>query len=843
MLLRVALPGDFDPFGNSGSYQLWKLGNPTSVSLVQLGISGVPAETNSGDAFTATVAAEDSGGQTLTDISDPVLVAITDANGINIASFPGAFANGQFQFSVPQNTLINTGSEPITDTLTITADSITQQLSIVVDPASLGNFSIGLSGTPAAGKPFTVFVYAFDANLTYLPDFSGPVSVQITDPEGNMVDSVIGNFSNGAFSFDVAGLASPSANPIQYTITASSGPLTQSTTFNVFPFAQFVETAGDPTSVYAGRPFDFGIVAEDAGGNALTDYTGQVYLYAYNPNTGDYIFSGYQPITAADQGQHVFQNLEPQIPGTYTVYVSDAAGANFSTFTLNVSAAPPPASVVGRSIFYNDSYFDGNDAGANAADDGSIATDKQALLPGATATFANYTSYSRGINGIMVDIANLAGTPTVDDFIFKVGDDNNPAGWNAAPDPTSITVRPGAGANGSDRVTILWDNNAIQNEWLQVTVKANTSTTGLSTPDVFYFGNAIGETGNSDTNTFVDGTDFAATRDNQRNFLNRAPDRLCLRLQSGQLRGWHRSGVGARQQHQLYDSAAVDCTPHFEYQYRKCQYFRNQYCGIEFQRILSDQVTAVSTPTIASAAPSTVLVDTTPTTTSSESPLAEVGTDAIDESNLCVSAPSAPIVADPSISNMTEVSEATSTVGHQSVQFDTAPTASPSLSPPVVAGASVLAVLSNPSDTTLPAQTVAAPSKSDPPQVSETISSTLGTHSVQIAESPVMIGLFASTNGSLVSEIQILSKLTEAGESSTITSAAIATSAVRDQPQPLVGTTHRSINIRHEARKKVFENAALGVSLGMRYDGVIDWLADQHTVQGKRATASKPHHQ
>ena len=39
---------------------------------------------------------------------------------------------------------------------------------------------------------------------------------------------------------------------------------------------------------------------------------------------------------------------------------------------------------------------------------------------------------------------------------------------------------------------------------------------------MFYFGNAVGEVGNSATSTYVDGVDFAATRDHFRNFLNPA---------------------------------------------------------------------------------------------------------------------------------------------------------------------------------------------------------------------------------------------------------------------------------------------------------------------------------
>lgn len=174
-----------------------------------------------------------------------------------------------------------------------------------------------------------------------------------------------------------------------------------------------------------------------------------------------------------------------------------------------------PATVEGRRVFYNSSVFDG-DAGASAQDDLAIAPDKSALLPGALATFANYTSYRRGLNGVMVDVGNLAGTPTASDFIFKTGNDQNPAGWGSAPDPLSVTVRRGAGVNGSDRVTLIWkDNNldavvdaneAVAKRWLQVTVKA-TVNTGLAVNDTFYFGNAVGESGNTTVDAKVTSAD------------------------------------------------------------------------------------------------------------------------------------------------------------------------------------------------------------------------------------------------------------------------------------------------------------------------------------------------
>ena len=181
------------------------------------------------------------------------------------------------------------------------------------------------------------------------------------------------------------------------------------------------------------------------------------------------------------------------------------------------------ASVVGRYAFYNHSAWDGNNTAATAQDDAAIATDKRALLPGQQALFANYTSYSRGMNGIMVDLVGLpqGANLTASDFSFRVGNTNNPGTWAIAPAPSQVLVRPGAGAAGSTRVDIVWPDNAIQKQWLQVTVAADAST-GLIAPDVFFFGNAIAESGNDPASAFVNATDEITARNDPHNFINPA---------------------------------------------------------------------------------------------------------------------------------------------------------------------------------------------------------------------------------------------------------------------------------------------------------------------------------
>ncbi len=178
-----------------------------------------------------------------------------------------------------------------------------------------------------------------------------------------------------------------------------------------------------------------------------------------------------------------------------------------------------PASFVGQHLFYNNSRWD--DPARGFTDNDAIAPDKTALLPGQTATFANYTNYVRGINGLMVDISQVTGTPSADDFEFHVGNNNDPASWAPLLVTPSIEVLPGLGAGSSDRIAITLPDYLVTGQWLQVTVLGNFDT-GLSQDEVFFFGNAPGETGDSPTDAHVNAVDILATRSNPRPFFDPA---------------------------------------------------------------------------------------------------------------------------------------------------------------------------------------------------------------------------------------------------------------------------------------------------------------------------------
>ena len=147
--------------------------------------------------------------------------------------------------------------------------------------------------------------------------------------------------------------------------------------------------------------------------------------------------------------------------------------------------------VAGRYVFYNNTSYDG-DNDSLSADDNAIASDKSPVLPGATASMNNYVSNIGGLQGIMIDVYDLAGTPTTNDFVFKVGNDNKPGSWRLAKPPQSVSVRSGEGVDGSDRVSITWPAGTFNTEWLQVTMLAN-NVTGLTQDDVHYWGSLIGD--------------------------------------------------------------------------------------------------------------------------------------------------------------------------------------------------------------------------------------------------------------------------------------------------------------------------------------------------------------
>ena len=177
---------------------------------------------------------------------------------------------------------------------------------------------------------------------------------------------------------------------------------------------------------------------------------------------------------------------------TVTITGTDDKGlASQVQFTIDALVA-----VVNSKVYYKGSSFAGT--GVDAA----IDTSKVIANSGTTAqalTFANLVNTTRGINGLVFDVAGLAASSlTASDFVFRMSPTgafneaaNPPSSWVAAPAPTLIHVTAGT-ATAPARVRLEWADNAIANRWLQIKVLANANT-GLTSPQVFYIGHLYGE--------------------------------------------------------------------------------------------------------------------------------------------------------------------------------------------------------------------------------------------------------------------------------------------------------------------------------------------------------------
>jgi hypothetical protein len=194
---------------------------------------------------------------------------------------------------------------------------------------------------------------------------------------------------------------------------------------------------------------------------------------------------------------------------TVTITATDKnGGISNVTFLINAQVT-----IASRAVVYNNATSPGGTA--------TLAGDKVALLPGQTAKFANYTNYSRGLNGLVVDFAGLPSSTTelqiLDSFQFSVWNGLSGNGFASLPTAAvpSVAIERGAGVGGSARVRISFPDNTLQNTWLRVEVLANTNT-GLVSNDVFYFGNIIGDlnVGNVLKRIRVNALDISAVRNN-----------------------------------------------------------------------------------------------------------------------------------------------------------------------------------------------------------------------------------------------------------------------------------------------------------------------------------------
>ncbi|TWU41279.1 Calx-beta domain protein [Novipirellula aureliae] len=388
-------------------------------------------------------------------------------------------------------------------------------VNITSDDADEGAYDFAISGTGVNATTADIVINEVDSDTvgTDADEF-----IELYGPAGTSLDGlvlVLYNGSNdGAYdAIDLDGQVIPADG--YFVIGSASVPNVDMVEFTT----NGVQNGPDAVALYTGDATAFNTVFATATPASTTNLRDAV-VYGTNDADDAALLTALGETVQYDESANGTSDADSvsRVPnGLIASGFAIQAPTPGATNDATVSA-----SIAGRHIFYDKSFFDGNGANNDGPnDDAAIDTGKSALLQGQTATRDNYTAYNRGINGIMVDIDNPAGTLTVNDFEFRVGNSNTPSTWALATAPTSVTHIVGGGEGGSDRVVIKWADNAIEKEWLQVTV-LNNANTGLAAADIHYWGNAVGDSLNDTGSAFVNALDADTIRANPRNFLNAA---------------------------------------------------------------------------------------------------------------------------------------------------------------------------------------------------------------------------------------------------------------------------------------------------------------------------------
>ena len=177
------------------------------------------------------------------------------------------------------------------------------------------------------------------------------------------------------------------------------------------------------------------------------------------------------------------------------VVITASDGVDSSMLVFKVSAH---VNVTNSQVYYKGSAYAQGGTNVAAALDPSKVIAHSGSQP-QTLSYANMINTTRGINGIVLDVAGLVGTTlTTADFFFRMSPQglfneaaNPPNSWPTAPTPSGIFVTPG-NATTPARVRLEWPDNAIENRWLQFQILA-TANTGLASTEVYYLGHLKGE--------------------------------------------------------------------------------------------------------------------------------------------------------------------------------------------------------------------------------------------------------------------------------------------------------------------------------------------------------------
>ena len=188
------------------------------------------------------------------------------------------------------------------------------------------------------------------------------------------------------------------------------------------------------------------------------------------------------------------------LDGDRPVLAGTVATNEFAVARFTPTGAPDTSFHGGGVATPNFGAVAGHTSAPGSASDVVVMPDGRIVATGTVSEKVTFMT-SRAMVGVArFNVANPLGVElTADEFVFSSMYANGSA-WTG-PWPALITTQHGAGAGGSNRVTLVWNDynprravpdQAVANGWLEVTVQPGTL--GLATPYVFRFGNLIGGT-------------------------------------------------------------------------------------------------------------------------------------------------------------------------------------------------------------------------------------------------------------------------------------------------------------------------------------------------------------
>jgi len=374
--------------------------------------------------------------------------------------------------------------------------------------------------------------YTVAPGTTNLVNSVGSGFGSVTSTVGASDDNDEGEIENGGFTamlIDTGGVNNPT---LGFDLDAGNNGLdlpTGRTGWTILDSIGLHAEGGEAANGRLYAPINFGVGATSnlPGGAGYVNVSFEVeYIARWGNSTGsapaDWVVSNLtdNPLSGFTGNGDFRQSGSPHGIGAPGQVVESSQAVPYGQNLTSTLGAPNfsgvPSTVASRNVFYNNSFYDDASNDPGLTNDTAIATDKTAYLPNSTTSgYGNYTTYAKGINGLLIDF-NAGGNHaaiTASDFTFKMsaqgllGQSNDPTdgSWNTpVPAPTSVTYRaagtavsPLLGYAGNvlpdDRIEIIWADGSIVDRWLEVIVKANANT-GLAAQDVFFFGNMPGDT-------------------------------------------------------------------------------------------------------------------------------------------------------------------------------------------------------------------------------------------------------------------------------------------------------------------------------------------------------------